>query len=236
MAVNKKKQTKPEDTMDAFAYAMSGIFGDTFNKIFGIDKGAVNELNKLTKEQLIQEVLQLRAKVKELETKNHQDLVDAIREGVERVNTLNVQSGMTINRDTAVSYVTDKLSTVVEDTNEKIRNERNRMAAAYRFIQKLEEYKTEPYKEMFNKNMDKFISINPYEMSVEYLEQMIDAMQQDIKTQGIFNYGWNEALSRVFILDKARKYADIPKFREVRLFPNKDELYSKDELCRQAVE
>ena len=225
MAVNKnKKQTKPEDQLDAFTYAMKGIFGDLFNNIFD-NKESVENLDKMTKEQLIQEVLRQRMLIAELTAKLEHDkeIAKAIKEGMQQVAFSNSQAGLTVDKsfvDTAMSKIAMETT---ESTNNKIRAERERMSTAYRFIQKLEEYKAEPHKEMFNKDMDKFININPYDMSAEYLEQMIDTMQQDIKTQGVFNYGWDEALSRVFVGYKARKYVDMPKLREVRLFPNKDE-------------
>lgn len=232
MAVNKnKKQTKPEDKLDALMYSMQ-MFNRLFNKEIESDKEFTERISKMTKEQLIGEVLQLKAQLKDLLSQREQDntIAKAIREGMQQVAFSNSQSGLTVDKsfvDTAMSKVTMETT---ESTNNKIRAERERMSTAYRFIQELEKYKAEPHKEMFNKNMDKFININPYDMSAEYLEQMIDAMQQDIKNQGIFNYGWNEGLSRVFVTHKARKFVDIPKFREMRLFLN------KDELCSKAVE
>lgn len=217
MAKQNKNNKGLEDQIDSMTYSLGRLFGIDMDS----EKEYKEKLNKMTKEQLINEVLIKDAELKKAlrDRANDNEIAKAIKEGMQQVAFSNSQAGLTVDKsfvDTAVSKVsfetTDKI-------NDKIKSEQKRMSTAYRFIQELEKYKAEPHKEMFNKNMDKFININPYDMSAEYLEQMIDAMHKDVDRQNIFNYGWDQALLRVLFdakyKKKAEKFVKLPEYREV---------------------
>lgn len=218
MAVNKnKKQTKPEDQLDALMYSMQ-IFNRLFNKEIESDKEFTERLNKMTKEQLIGEVLQLKTQLKDLLSQREQDnaIAKAIREGMQQVAFSNSQSGLTVDKsfvDTAVSKVsfetTDKI-------NDKIKSEQKRMSTAYRFTQELEKYKATRQQEMYSGELIKFLHVNPYDMSAEYLEQMIDIMHSDIDRQNIYNHGWDDALIEVTKRIDKKNVKKLPDYRELK--------------------
>lgn len=172
----------------------------------------------MTKEQLIEEVLQLKAQLKDLLSQREQDnaIAKAVREGMQQVAFSNSQAGLTVDKSFVDTSIRNTTATIVEDTNNKIRAERERMSTAYRFIQELEKYKAEPHKEMFNKDMDKFININPYDMSAEYLEQMIDAMHKDVDRQNIYNHGWDDALIEVTKRIDKKNVKKLPDYKELK--------------------
>lgn len=219
MANNNKK---PKDKTDAYTYAINEIFGDLFSNIFD-NKESVDKLDNMTKEQLIQEVIKQRRLVAELTARIEHDntIAKAIKDGFENVVTKQQKAGVTISPSDA-NIMFEKCSTKLEDKiNNTVLDERKKMAVTYRFLQELEKYKAEPHKEMFNKNIDKFININPYELNPEFLEQLMDTMRKDMDNQNVFNYGWDQALSKVLFdakyKKKAERFVKLPEYREVRV-------------------
>lgn len=218
MAKQNKNNKGLEDQIDSMTYSLGRLFGIDMDS----EKEYKEKLNKMTKEQLINEVLIKDAELKKAlrDRANDNEIAKAIKEGMQQVAFSNSQSGLTVDKsfvDTAMSKVTMETT---ESTNNKIRAERERMSTAYRFIQELEKYKAVQNREMFS-DISKFININPYDMSAEYLEQMIDVMHKDVDMQDIFNYGWNQALSKILIdkrrEKKAKSLVVLPKHREVRV-------------------
>lgn len=200
MAEKKAKKTavKKEDSFESLLNSLFCGFGF---------KTKIDELKKLSREDLIKRCLELEVELRDAKVKDegcHQ-IANAIKTGIENTQRLNVQNGVYVSSDMCRSYISNS----IDEHIKKHDKEKELMADAYDLSKDIEEFNKE---NIIREFIPGGLNVNPYKLEKEQMLEIRKTLIDARVKQHTYDKGWNDCIRHVKTYGKRKtKERDIYK-------------------------